>query len=744
MAFLWNWAKRNKWKSLLGVSTTTSAVLYTFREPIIEYIQPLTEKVLAYAMEQQMAALKLSGKAEGRRNQLKQVSASTYKSTGEFFPLILRRIKAQLNVKQVVEELKITKTHDISTPELKKQVAKMQAEMYHEILSSRLAEYAACIYTTGLLLGTFRLYLVVLARHTLDRQPPLPTENRAKKSGGDAGSGSGSGSGSGEQKGMDPLDLIESAKRFGLNDLRSTATREAVHLHAWKVVDESLPIVIQACKQSAQDCLSDNGWKRSSYINAEEVSQLMDRILGHAHELLFNPGFEPIGCALHLTSHVSMLEHPNEACAVVIAEANCMLTSPVFVDVVASTATAIALQYSEKLQENIEASIPRDGPCEVNQEMLAAFLNQLSGADELVPTFTSLKVGECGDETSKKNSSSSGGGGSSTATVKENPNEGETKETMDDTEVNVPQCQRTKLCDSLMKDNGAMVHKLAGFGPKMAARKQSKPFIDQCIRVIREGPEEVPVDAEEVTEVLNAVIEDVSCRIMLLTAAGKSGLGKTQSTMMNVSSSTTESPLDDVLDDECLGHFLGGIFEDVVDVVLDRQNNGASEEEDDNQEAMMMQQLQSMMSGTGEIGGGGPGSGVSGGGGGGALDMEAMMKALGDGGGAGAGAGGVPDMSEMNNIFAAMGQTPPTADEMAEFDKIFQGMMGGGGNGGNGGMPALGGMGGMPNPNELQAMMAELEQDPDAMNQIMSMGNQMAAQMAAGQQQQAEVVGDMD
>jgi hypothetical protein len=124
--------------------------------------------------------------------------------------------------------------------------------------------------------------------------------------------------------------------------------------------------------------------------------------------------------------------------------------------------------------------------------------------------------------------------------------------------------------------------------------------------------------------------------------------------------------------------------------------------------------------------------------------MEAMMKALGDGGGAGAGAGGVPDMSEMNNIFAAMGQTPPTADEMAEFDKIFQGMMGGGGNGGNGGMPALGGMGGMPNPNELQAMMAELEQDPDAMNQIMSMGNQMAAQMAAGQQQQAEVVGDMD
>ena len=376
MAFLssaWSYFKRNKYKAILATTATSSALLYTFREPILDYVKPLTEKVLAYAMEQQLAAMKLQSRVEARTTQLKQVQASTYTSTGDFFPILLKRIKTQLNVKKAVEDLKITKTHDISTPELKKQVARIQAAMYHEILSSRLAEYAACMYTTGLLVGTFRLYLIVLARHTLDRQPPLSAERQSS---------------SGEHKGTDPLDLIESAKRFGLNDLRSNATREAVHRHAWNVVDKSVTRIAQACKQAAQDCLSDHGWKRSSYINAEEITALVDKILGHAHELLFNPTLEHVGCGLHLRAHLTALEHPQEACASVIAEANCMLSSPIFLDVVASTTSSVAEQYSEKLTQHIAASIPRDGPCEVDQEMLAAFLNQVAGVDELVPTFT--------------------------------------------------------------------------------------------------------------------------------------------------------------------------------------------------------------------------------------------------------------------------------------------------------------------------------------------------------------------
>jgi hypothetical protein len=709
---MWKWIKSNKIRSLLGASAATSAIIYTFREPILDFVKPMTEKLLEYAMEQQLAAMKLQSRAEARTNQLKVVGSSTYKSTGDFFPLILKRIKDALSVKKVIEEYKMTKTSDISTPELKRQVAKIKADMFNEIITSRLAEYAACIYTTGLLLSTFRLYLIVLARHTLDRQPPLPKGTDSSISGGSSQSVDTNG----ETKGTDPLDLIEAAKRFGLNDLRSDATREAIHLRAWNVIVKSLGSITKACKQAAEDCLSDTGWTISKCVNSSDVSNLMDKILGHTHELLFNPTLEHVGCSLNIQSHLTALEHPEEACASVIIEANCMLSSPVFLDVVASTTSSVAIQYAKILTENLEASIPRDGPCKVDQEKLAAFLNQISGVDELVPTFVDVTENPNKGET--KNNAQ-----------KENGENEENRENEENESGDVPKCDRKQLCELLLKDNGAMIYKLAGFGPKMSATKQCKQFIDQCIRVIREGPDDIPVDSEEVTEVLNAVIEDVSSRVKLYpTAVGKTVLGKTQSTMMKVSSSTTKSPLDDVLNDENLGHFLGGVFEDVVDVVVDRQKNGVNDDDGNNEEEMMMKQLQGIMKDSfGDLGGNDSAG----------LNLEAMMKAVGDGNSGGTGGSdgtapsmGAPDMNELNNLFAQMGESPPTADELTE---MFQQMM-------SGGMPNGMPPGGMPNPNELQDFMKQLQQDPGPMKQIMEMANQMAASVGNNQSN----VGDVD
>ena len=700
---LWSYVKRNKWKSTLGVAASTGALVYTFREPIMEYVKPVTERLVAYAMEQQMTQMKIQGRQEARKNHFKHIGAATYASINEFLPIILKRVKTTLSVKQVVEALKSTKTQDQSTPELKKQVVRVQAELYRDIIASRLAEYAACMYASGLLITTFRLYLIVLARHKLDRQPPLPKENEKSK-----------------KKGTDPLDLIESAKRFGLNDLRSSATREALHAHAWNVVLKSLESIIMATKQASSDCLADIGWKHLTYVNAEEMTKLMDNVLGHTHELLFSPRLGHEGYALTLAT--SELEHPDEACTVVIKEANCMLNSPVFLDVVASATGSVAEVYSEKLQENIALSIPRDGPCQVNREMLSAFLNEVAGVAELVPSADDLEANIVAEAV--------------------NDLENDTKETKEQNEIDttsVPSCKRDQLCARLMHNKGEMIQKLAGFGPKMAARKESQAFIQQCIQVIRDGPEDVLVDIEEVTEVLEAVLDDVSNRTMLLTAVGKTGLGKTQTSMckINAKLAGAEHPLDKVMGEESLDHFLGGVFEDVVDVVHDRQSNGATDDEN-GEEAMMMQQLQGLMSGMG-------GDGVAGEDAGG-MNMEAMNAQMvqlmggaggggGDGGGGGAGQGG-PSMEELSNIFAQMGQPPPTKEDMAEMDKLMQNMMGGGGSGGLGGagMPMLPGIG---NPSDMNKMMQELEQDPKAMEEMMkamqSPEIQQMAQMFAGQ-----------
>ena len=719
MSFLWSYVKRNKWKSTLGITASTGALLYTFREPIMEIVKPVTERLLAYAMEQQMNAMKIQGRVEARNTHFKQIGSQTFTNIGDFFPTIIKRIKTKLSVKEIVAAMKLTKSQDISTPELKAQVVRIQNDLYREIVVSRLAEYAACIYASGLLITTFRLYLIILSRHTLDRQPPISSSSSSSSSSKTATEEKGATkststtSTTSPSTGVNPLDLIESAKRFGLNDLRSTATREAVHTHAWEVVLQSLDIIIMSCKRAAEDCLLDIGWKHLTYVNSEEITNLMDNILGHTHELLFNPRLEHEGYALSLVTTELSDQHPEEACSKVITEANCMLNSPIFLDIVASTTAAVALQYSEKLQENITLSIPRDGPCVVNQEMLAAFLNQVAGVAELVPSLTDLESNSLKEDAKNTDNTDN------TNDSNDSNDSNETNNIDDDHDTPLPQCQRTTLCDRLMHNEGEMIQKIAGFGPKMCERKASKTFIRNCIQVIRDGPEDVPVDVEEVTEVLEAVLEDVSNRTTLLTAVGKSGLGKVQTNMCKSNAKRNDSdnhPLDKVMGEECLDNFLGSVFEDVVDVVHDRQNNGVGEDDEEGSEAMMMQQLQAMMGGGAD---GMPGTMGAMGDGGGMEGMEDMMKMMGappsGAGGAGAGSdmgmGAAPNMDEMSSIFAAMGQPPPSAEDMKEMDKMMQQMMPGLMNGGNpmgGGGGGGSGFPGMGSPEEMEKMMQGL------------------------------------
>jgi hypothetical protein len=756
MSAIWGWMKHNKWKAALGVSASASALMYTLREPIMDVVKPVGERLLAYAMEQQLTAMKLQGRAETRKTQFKQIGEKTFTNgaTHEMMSVILKRVKTKLSVKHVVEALKSTKVQDLSTPELKAEVFRVQGELYNEIIASRLAEYAACIYTSGMLVATFRLYLVVLGRHKLDRQPPLPKETTS--------GGGGGGGGGGEKKGVDPHDLIESAKRFGLNDLRSRVTQEAVHKHAWDLVFQSLDTIIIAAKQAATNCLSDVPWVRTSYVNHEEMTDIVDKILGNMHELLFNAHLVHDGYALDITSIVSRLQaDPDQACASVIAEANCMVCSDVFLDVMASTVSSVSLQYAETLKKNLCDSIPRDGPCEVDQNKLASFLNEVAGVVELVPSIQTLQK----QEAEQSNSSSENNENNvikkevEVIVLEEKVSEEKEKAAIIDIQsTKIPQCNRALLCERLTENNGEMIQRLAGFGPQMAARKESKAFITQCIKVVREGPDDVLVDAEELTEILEAVLDDVTNRLQLLTAVGKAGLGKTQTSLCkgtakisssssssSSSSASGESPLDPVLDEPCLDHFLGAVFEDVVDVVTDRQNNGVNDEDgEDGSEAMVMQQLQAMMSGAAEDG-----------------DDNSVGNIMSSSsGGGGGGSGGMPDMSQLNDVFAQLGQTPPTAEEMAEMDKMFQQMMpslGGMGDGANGNqMPDLGALmnnggvgGGMPDPREMEQLMQQLGQaDPAAMDEMMKMmqspelqqmGEQMAAAMAAGGN-----VGNMD
>jgi hypothetical protein len=91
MSFLWSYVKRNKWKSTLGITASTGALLYTFREPIMEIVKPVTERLLAYAMEQQMNAMKIQGRVEARNTHFKQIGSQTFTNIGDFFPTIINR-----------------------------------------------------------------------------------------------------------------------------------------------------------------------------------------------------------------------------------------------------------------------------------------------------------------------------------------------------------------------------------------------------------------------------------------------------------------------------------------------------------------------------------------------------------------------------------------------------------------------------------------------------------------------------
>ena len=113
-------------------------------------------------------------------------------------------------------------------------------------------------------------------------------------------------------------------------------------------------------------------------MTANELTSLVDKVLGGAHELLFSARLRSKGYSHDFSAHTSKLDEPECAAAAVICEANSMLCSTAFVDVLASVASGVAKVYADVLGNTIHDHIPRDGACAVDKAQVEAVITGLA------------------------------------------------------------------------------------------------------------------------------------------------------------------------------------------------------------------------------------------------------------------------------------------------------------------------------------------------------------------------------
>ena len=80
--------------------------------------------------------------------------------------------------------------------------------------------------------------------------------------------------------------------------------------------------------------------------------------------------------------------------------------------------------------------------------------------------------------------------------------------------------QRTRLANRLAADDCALVAELAGIGPRMLERKTTMVFLQDCTEAIRTGNPDVDVDVDELSTILEHVLQDATLRVPLVKALG--------------------------------------------------------------------------------------------------------------------------------------------------------------------------------------------------------------------------------
>ena len=727
----WRWARSHKLLTATGATVAAGAAAYVFKDALSGALKPVSDRLLQFALRQEMQRMKSDAKGAARQARFRQAGDAARLAAFVFLPQIGKQLRRLLDKKAVVKQLRECNgetavgavgaagaAEAAPAEEAARALKKRKIALWGELVEIQVAQYAAAIYASSLLIASFRLHLTVLTRHKIDRQP---AKNTAKGTEGASSSSSSSSSspGGGEGKTGDPLAQFI----LGLEDLGSRDTRETVHTHAYHTVEASLAAIAGACRQSAEDVLGDAKWLGTTFVTGDELTSLVDKVLGGAHELLFSTALRSKGFFHDFAACTYDLEDPNCAAAAVIRETNSMLHSSAFVDVLASVASGVAKAYGDFLGDTIEAHLPRDGACAVDKAQVEVVIAGLSCVEIQVIDAEAVEgagegqgqgQGQGGQGHVGEEKAAGGGGGES----------GSTTGAAGEKTVETSKSQRERLADLLSANDGELIVRLAGIGPEMLQRKMTKTFIDDCVNVIREsgdGADHEDVDVEELVCVLENILDDMLTRLPLVKALSH-GTKVTQTTMLKRPSVASKSasnggavedgevsgataadadaspptptpapvgpvhPLDDVLMKEPnLGSFLVACFEDLVDRMDAKKSTGQDEDEDGEGGDMAgMEALMKMMAGGGEGGDTAP-------------DITALLgeAAKMDGGAADA-AKGSPALLSSAASSSAQGLPAPNPGDMEAMMKMLSG--------GAGGMP---GMPGMPGGAEGEAEMAQ-------------------------------------
>ena len=239
--------RSHKLLTAAGATAVGGAAAYVFKDSLSGALKPLSDRLLKFALAQEMGRMKEDARGAGRQAVFRETGNAARHAAFMFLPQIEKRLRQVLNKKAVVKSLReCGKEAAEGGPgsEGATSLKKRKIALWGELVAIQVAQYAAAIYASSVLIASFRLHLSVLSRHKLDRQSNHERSTNSADS---------DEIGGGERK-AEPFS-------HSLDDLGSQDTREALHAHAYQAVDTSLGPIASMPTGREDVLMTPNGWE---------------------------------------------------------------------------------------------------------------------------------------------------------------------------------------------------------------------------------------------------------------------------------------------------------------------------------------------------------------------------------------------------------------------------------------------------------------------------------------------------
>ena len=291
MRAVWDWVRSHKLVTALGVTAGGGALAYAMRD----HLRPLGDRLLAYGLEQQVKLMKDEARAQRRQDEYERSGESARESLFDYdiLPEVERSCRRKLSSKSMKQDLKALRAAGGAASG----GAETQRKLSEGIVVLHLAQAAAAIYSSALLITSLRAFLAVLLRHQAEHRLALSKSTRPDQ---DFLSGLDSLLG-----GTSTLEDADGGPAAPKTPDRATATspppdcedsvlydakmREAVTTLAWNLLDKNHGAIMSRTKAVTADVVGRGEWSHTSPVSARDVGRILDCILGKLHASLFLP-----------------------------------------------------------------------------------------------------------------------------------------------------------------------------------------------------------------------------------------------------------------------------------------------------------------------------------------------------------------------------------------------------------------------------------------------------------------------